>query len=68
MIYLHKVYDCSKKTRWGREVKVVVVRLRCKVVGTYDKDEIFIRLGKSKHFPFQGGITIRVLKNDVIKG
>lgn len=68
MVYLFRDIDTSKKTRWGREVKIRTVRLVCKVLSEYNKDEVFIHLGKSKYFPFKGGATIRVLKTSVIKG
>lgn len=64
MIYLFKDYSLTK-AKWGRAVKIKTVRLACKVVGTYGKDEVFIKLNRSTHFP--GGMTIRVAKTDIVE-
>ena len=64
MIYLFKDYSLTKAT-WGRTVHVKTVRLACKVVGTYGKDEVFIKLNKSVHFPKD--MIIRVSKTEIIK-
>ena len=66
MIYLHRDIDVSEKTKWGREVKIKTVRLVCEALSKYDKEDIFIKVGKSKYFPAKGGTTIRVLKTSVI--
>lgn len=66
MIYLFKDYSFIK-AKWGRAVKSKIVRLACKVVGTYGKDELFIKLGKNRHFPFKDGIIIRVLQTEVVE-
>lgn len=62
MIYLFKDYSLTK-AMWGRAVHVKTVRLACKVVGTYGKDEVFIKLNKSVHYP--KGMIIRVLKTEL---
>jgi hypothetical protein len=66
MVYLFRDVTFTKAA-WGRTVRVKTVRLSCKIVGTYGKDEVFIKLNKSVHFPFKGGITIRVLKKEVVE-
>ena len=39
-------------------------KLKCEIVGAADKDEVFIRVKKSKHFP--RAMTIRVLRTEVV--
>jgi hypothetical protein len=68
MIYLFRDIDTSKKTKWGREVKIKTVRLQCEIMGSYGKDEVFIKLYKNKYFPMKGRSTIRVLRSAVIEG
>ena len=39
-------------------------KLKCEIVGAADKDEVFIKVKKSKYFPC--AMTIRVLRTEVI--
>lgn len=68
MVYLFRDIDVSKKTKWGRDVKIKTVRLQCEIMGGYGKDEVFIKLCKNKYFPTKGGSIIRVLRSTVIEG